>query len=287
MLDIFCGGNMIMDIEKIPLYSYLCWQYCRYAKKKCKKIIFAYVGVGDIKTKLSRSYWKKALNYVDFISVRDGNSKMKLQNLFKKPILVDVWYDPVFMLKNMHCEFKGKNIAINIYINDSLSKEIKTDLENTYICLINMLKNQYNVHVYTTEKNDIIEAKKIYSYFEQCSNVEYFEPNKTIELLDFYKNIDVAICTRMHAFIIATTQSIPSVIISWTDKIDGLMHQLGWQSRLYSVNTIYKNKENLYQNVTYLIENIATTAFDTQVKMNSIQKRFVDYSMKIKEIIDL
>lgn len=284
---VFFGGNMIMDTTAIPLYSYLCWKYCHYAKKIKKRVIFAFVGVGDIKTNLEKFYWKKAIACADFISVRDEYSKIKLEKILKIERSIYVWYDPVFLLKNQHTDIQQKNIAINIYIGSNLPNEVQQNLIKTYAYLIDVLQNDYNVYIYTTESMDRVMAQNIYNRFLENTNVKYFEPKNLTELVEFYSNIDVVLATRMHAYIIATTQGIPSIIISWSDKIDGLIKQMDESESLYSINSVFQNKEILGQHIISLIKNVEKKRIRMKNKLRLIQKQFINYNNLLKEQLEL
>ena len=66
------------------------------------------------------------------------------------------------------------------------------------------------------------------------------------DLLKFYSRQKIIIGTRMHSLIIAYTQSLPIIAISWQDKVKEFMQYVGLIDNCYGLNEISENIEKIY-----------------------------------------
>ena len=282
---LIAGGNMIMDLERFSCYSFLCNRYVTYAKKRGKKVIFAFVGVGKTKTPMQRYYWKKAITRSDFISVRDTLSRDVLLNKLHCNRQIAVWKDPAFLLENKKKQVTNQRIAINIYL-DSVDSDIeKEKLKGAYIYFIEQIKTKYSVLLYVTERNDSSGLRQVYDSLSDTVGVEMSFPYNWRELVEMYKTVDIAITTRMHAFIIATTQSIPTIMFSWDKKIDGVAKDIGLTNVVFDINSVYDKKEALLKIIYTMMDDCLQLTKKTAEIGCKIKSDFIDYTKQLNELI--
>lgn len=283
---ILAGGNMIMDLELFSGWSYLCQKYIKYAKQYNKKVIFAFVGVGKIRTFIQRYRWKRAVLRSDMIAVRDELSKKTVEKIVNYKKDIKVWKDPVFLLNNIKPMQRCGTVAINIYADATSDKEGQSQLIQTYLFLIKQLRKQYKVILYATEKLDRQGLHEVYNALENKDGISVICPQTIQELLEMYKNVDLAITTRMHAFIIATTQNIPTLIFSWSKKIDGVAGDLGLSRDVYNIHRVYDDREKIVEKANNIMRNIETHTQHIERLNADLKPKFIDYIECISKMME-
>ena len=224
---VIAGGNMIMDLEKFSLYSFLCGQYIKYAKRKGKKTAVLFVGVGKIRNRIQKARWHRALQGCDMISVRDSRSRERMHRELKVKKDISIWRDPVFALENKKEPQGHKAVAVNIYLDALKQPEEKEQLKQAYLHIIHELKKEYEIMLYSTEKLDNAGLYEVYETIADKTNVKLCWIDTADDLLALYRAADAVVATRMHAFIIALTQNIPTMALAWDMKLHGMIEDLG------------------------------------------------------------
>lgn len=283
---LIAGGNMIMDLEHYSYYSFLCDKYIKFSQKAHKKVAVAFVGVGKIRTIIQRLRWKYALSKCSFISVRDSLSKKSLADQLHLHKEVNVWKDPVFGIENQKNAESPATVAINIYLGAANSPIVRSKLIETYAYLINELKCKYDIVLFTTEAMDNIGLNEIYNMIPDKSRITVKIPNSLQELLDLYNKTSVVIATRMHAFIIANSQNIPSIILAWNKKIDGVLQDINLSNYVYDIYKETAPKENILRQVIQLVENNKTYVESLKNKNKKIKNDLKEYFHIIKKLME-
>ena len=282
---LLAGGNMIMDLEPFSYYSFLCNKYVEIAKKMHKKVVFAFVGAGKVRTRWQSKRWKRALEKSDFITVRDSISKQFLiHNLgVRKPIAV--WKDPVFVLERSRRKKRTKTVAINIYLDAVASVEEKGRLKNTYLYLIERIKKRYNVVLFSTEINDEPGVKDVYRSLASTDGVSVVLPKTLEELLSFYQEIDFILATRMHSFIIAITQSIPMIALAWEKKIYGVSADIGLSDVVFDIHKANEEKEHILADVCAILDEYDESVKRIEEISERVKADFIAYREQLKDIL--
>ncbi len=281
---VFAGGNMIMDLERFSYYSFLAEKYVRYARTHNKKVAFLFVGVGRIRNYIQRKRWKYALQNSCMISVRDTLALKKMSDELKIQKDILVWRDPVFLLENTKDTTLHRSIAINVYLEAIAEEEQK--LKQLYLYIINELRKEYHIVLYTTETNDNKGLYEVYNALESKDCVDIVCPNTLEALLDVYKMVDVVLATRMHAFIIATTQNIPSVVLSWDDKINGITSDLELADFTFSIRNAYDEKEEIIDSIKRILrEHKEISSFISKINQDN-KKKFDVYIDMMRTLME-
>lgn len=246
---VFAGGNMIMDLERFSLYSFLMQKYIHHARKHKKRTAIVFVGVGKIRTRLQKRRWHKVLQRSSLLSVRDAGSRERMLQDLHITNDIQVWRDPVFWLENKKTQHGHKRVAINVFLGAVKIGEQRERLKATYLHLISALRNEYGVILYSTEKNDDGGLYEVYHSLGSSDRVSVCSPNSVEELMDLYGDVDSVIATRMHAFIVATTQETPALVLAWDPKVNGVAAGLGLSDRVIDINVAYEKRDEILERI--------------------------------------
>lgn len=273
MCDILCigGGNLLMTLNNNNYWAVKINRLVKLAKKKNKKIFIISVGAGPILTKKSQKLFSDALNMADYITVRDENSKILLKDILNVKQHIEVSGDPALLLDNVRKGFTNKekkNIAISIipfgkkdFFNLKWYKESNYYME-MYEKLIVYLFNKNPSIVFNLFSSAYTDYEVILQLEKQIKekNKKITEENLKVvyiksldDLLEFYQKQDLVIGTRMHSLIIAFTQFIPIIAISWQDKVDGFMNYIGMSQHCYNLNNVSDELDRIYKESERLI----------------------------------
>lgn len=255
-LIVIAGGNLIMDLEHFSYYSFLTEKYIKYAKKKNKKTAILFVGCGRIRHAIQKARWRNALNSCDYISVRDSISQSRLLSELKVKKTVYLWQDPVFLLDNSRdCTRRNQRIAINVYLDATKEADKREQLKQLYLFLASEMSKHFEVLLFSTEQIDMCGLHEVYNCLSENKSVNVVCPVSLTELIELYKTVDIVIATRMHSFIIAITQNIPSLALSWDAKIDGVCSDIGLSEHVFKIENAYENKDIIAKKVTDIANN--------------------------------
>lgn len=243
------GGNMIMDLEKVPNLTYIFYKYVKYAKKNNKKVYVVSVGVGPFRTKLQRKIAQKALNSCDYIAVRDNKSLDICKDIgVRREIFVSG--DPVFLHpKIVHGE-KSLEIAVSIYYYEKLAyygtryDDYINDFSN-FIDKLVLGIDGYSVNLFSTEITDYAAVSDVYNKLKDKTRVSVVKISNEDELFKFYSKQKLVIGTRMHSLIIAMTQNIPVVGLSWQPKVKALFDLIQSNESVFELVDIKKKPNDI------------------------------------------
>jgi polysaccharide pyruvyl transferase WcaK-like protein len=265
-LVIIGGGQLIMDFSILaPIQFYIT---CIIARIFKKPLFICAIGAGPVRHKLSKIIYRQSLLLASKLSVRDTSS---LQ-LFKEDLGIDInnvalTADPVLALPLK--EQKDNSIKAQKVVGIStLAHEYpKHNVQNgdstkhaKYIedlCrLVDMLITKLKVRVVlipTEAPYDVNVMNAIYDGVENKKDVEETYPESVNDLIDIICTCDSLVGTRMHSMIIALSQHIPVVGLTWDKKINSLFDKIGMQDSLYSIEPI--DIDGITKTVSKILEN--------------------------------
>lgn len=201
-------------------------------KARRKKVIFYGVGMTSIPDEIVRFLMKITLKKADLVGVRDPVSYKKAEKYLKDKRSLYITYDPALDYRGSDPENesqKGKKIIISIRaVPDS---EVTAAVGYVMVELINsILENKSDVriillpvscHPDKTVENDVFVCRKIYE--EVCKKTDrvmlidsYLKPQMIQKLLG---EASVIVMTRLHGVILSYDFHIPTVIISYNEKV--------------------------------------------------------------------
>ncbi|AKB34387.1 Polysaccharide pyruvyl transferase [Methanosarcina siciliae HI350] len=270
--DFVCigGGNLLMTLNN-NYWAVKINRLVKLAKKKNKKIFIISVGAGPILSKKAQKLFSDTLSMADYITVRDENSKILLEDTLNVRQHIEVSGDPALLLDNVREGFTNKekkNIAISVipfgkkdFFNLKWYKESNYYMEMYKKLIVYLYNKNPNIVFYLfssayTDYEVILQLEKqIKEENEKITeeNLKVVYIKSLDDLLEFYQKQDLVIGTRMHSLIIAFTQLIPIIAISWQDKVNGFMNYAGMSQHCYNLNNVSDELDKIYKDSEKLI----------------------------------
>lgn len=265
------GGSLLQDVtsrKSIIYYLGILKMGMLFGKKT-----FIYSqGIGPVNCKRNRILTRKLLNKVDFINVRDNQSKRVLQDLgVNREVLVTT--DTVFginkpsgldgfeILEKLNVRKDKINLAVNVIdwknYRNSTVKEIERaiakvlDLKDVNIILI-----PFYYHRDLDIESEIYDNLK-----EKYDNIylvkEYLHIKRYLSLM---KNMDIMLSMRLHGLIFATLMGAYPIGISYDPKIDGFMKELNRIQKFYVEDF---DGNDVADEIIYAIDNLENLKKET------------------------
>lgn len=255
------GGNMMYDLTKHS-DSYLRVDILVDMAIKMKKpIYFISIGIGPFQSKRQIDNVMTTLCKADYVTFRDAKFKEYMSEI---DLSHDHFYqsiDPVFLLENRKpLLIKDKFCKIGVCIMDYRLNKVndKEYLEyvNSMVSLIEkLLMLNYEIYLYSSAKEDYNTVNEVYAYFLGNKKIELVEIKSENELISLYQNIDLVIATRMHALIVAVSQYVPIVGISWQPKVEEMFKLITQMDSVFQINKLNEEIEQIIKNITNKAEN--------------------------------
>ncbi|KYO66548.1 polysaccharide pyruvyl transferase CsaB [Thermovenabulum gondwanense] len=230
------GGSLIQDATSfLSLLYYLSVIYI--AKKLGKKVFIFAQGYGPVKRNISKKLAKYILNKVDYITLRDEDSKRDLLNLGLSPSKITVTADPVIgiepeaidedagknILLKKGVDFKKPLIGISIRSHDDNEKIIE---EVSRFVEIFQGGADFLLIPYHFPADLDISKKVMQKTYN--NNVYLIEENiDPISAFSILKNLNLIVGMRLHSLIMACALFIPTIGISYDPKVDRFMKMAG------------------------------------------------------------
>ena len=252
--DIFIsgGGSLLQDVtslRSIPYYLGLIFMALIF---KMKTIFFAQ-GVGPVKNKIFRFLIEKVLNSVDYLSVRDENSKMFLEDIGIQKNKINIIDDPVFGLNDLDLKNgkeKQKNVGIQ-NIGVSVRNWHSNSYLNSLVEFLNILGQKNNILITIIpfhQGRDLKISKKLQDRLEVDSQVRRYTDDLD-EVNEFYKTLDLFIGVRLHSLIFSAVNGIPFIGISYDPKTDSLIEEMGYQDKITTENITVDKLQSTYNKI--------------------------------------
>ena len=216
-----------------------------YAERHGLSIVYNAIGrAGEFSEKdflsrvLKRALQSKAVKYV---SARDSLETVQIC-AGDKP--VKLLADAAFWMKETYGEEARpvpKKIGIGVIRGNALTgygvKFGTKEWANLFVDIATTLRERgYDFEFFTNGlPGDIKLGKRVLRQMELPDEYLVTRPLLDTELYDTISGYEALITCRMHSSIAAFTLRIPSVIMSWNDKVDKLMEIIGYPERAISL----------------------------------------------------
>lgn len=226
------GGNMLMDLDFIPNYIAYFHKLIEISEKYHKKVWVLCVGVGPLQNKWQEKMLCSALNKCERIATRDRIGRDSLERLGLAKT-VEVCPDCAFLEKRLVPAQKKQIIAVNICLAEQY-KEAYGEL----ILQINKRFPQYSIILFSTEIKDYVDIEHIRQYKDIAAITETLKIYEKTDLYTLYAQTKLVVATRMHAMILAYTQDVPVIGLSWSKKVDGLFDLMQRPGDVFAQNRL-------------------------------------------------
>jgi len=238
-------------------YSYNAYQeplalICDFADKKRIPVIFNAIGrAGEFdKNDFRCQILMSAFQYdsVKYVSARDSQESVQecVGERFNVKLLADAAFcvDDAFGINSMP---RNKVIGIGLIRGDASLSYSKGFEEEDWINLfaniaIGLKKEGYEYEFFTNGMgSDYALGLKVLKKLGITSEKLVERPKRAEELLKTISSYEAIITCRMHSSIAAFAMGIPSVILSWNNKVDKYMDIIGYPERAISQSDFEAN----------------------------------------------
>lgn len=234
------GGSLLQDStskRSIIYYIGIIWISLLFKKK-----VFIYSqGIGPITRKWNRKLVKRVLNRLNYIVVRDVQSKELLCEIGVDKSKIYVTADPVISLKPVSLEPGRVSLAKAGLMPDTQQVKvgialrglkIKDEFVTEIIKFTEEIIEKYHAKVvfipfhYNEDMPVIYRMERILG--DKCIYIK--EKHLTEEMLSITGNMDLLIGVRLHSLIHAAIMDIPMIAIAYDPKINSFMHALNMKA---------------------------------------------------------
>jgi len=305
--DIFLiGPGTLMHDETNRLYIWFWLSRIIIAVLFRKKIAFWGAGIGSVESPIAKVTLKWIAKRTAFSITRDrGSREMMIKNYSfdpKKTInLIDlgVSENDYKKPKKVKVNKKGLKIGINFrYLEEKHFKGNKKRMKENYIKTIGYFLNKLKLHNKTIElfffpmcldvhQNDLKMYHILHEKLKNSSLGEINIVNNDQNIERFkkeMKKMDLFIGVRLHSVVLSTSLSIPSLAISYSEKVDYYMKEIDCNKLLMQSNNILYSE--LVEKFNYMVKNSYSISKKLIEKNKELKKR-IPYYTKIlnKELI--
>ena len=247
---VFGGGSLLQDVtSKRSIYYYLF--LIKLAKLMGNKVVMLSQGIGPILNEKSRKITSNTLNKVDYISVRDKQSKEFLEEIGVDKNKISLSADPVINFRSdekQENRFEDKKRVCfslrnwkSANVSGKISQVTKKLNENNIEC--------YFIPFYYNEDLELInEIEKNIGE----SATYYKERLSTNEAYDIIKNMNLLVGVRLHSLIFAASANVPFVAVSYDHKVDHFVESVNMNVAC-SIDEI--DIDTLYDEIVKKLEN--------------------------------
>lgn len=213
-----------------------------YAEKKKLQVVYNAIGrAGEFDEKDFRStILKKALRspVVKYVSARDSQETVQLCAGQKHQ--VELLADAAFWMKETYGIIPKENrkkVGIGLVRGNSLSGYKVNFFSEDWVKLFSGIARELEARGYEYEfftnglPGDIVLGNKVLKAMGLPASKMVTRPVLDTELYETISSYRGIITCRMHSSIAAFTLQIPSVILSWNDKVNKLMKHVGYEER--------------------------------------------------------
>ena len=215
------GGSLLQDVTSLKSLMYYLWIIFMALFYKKKFIIFAQ-GIGPINNPIARMLTKQLLKKASYISVRDEKSLYLLRGWGLKTDLVS---DPMWNL-----ELEDRTPARRVGIQLRSWKTLKDEFILSLARRVSEKYSDKEIYIYSfQDSQDYDVCKKFQNYLSLCNSeiksvIIYQRTNK--EMVESFRDLDVLIAMRYHACLLALKYGIPTLPLSYDQKVEKLATEL-------------------------------------------------------------
>ncbi|EOH1648268.1 polysaccharide pyruvyl transferase family protein [Enterococcus faecium] len=283
-LLIIAGGNAIFDLSSATLSAVRFDRVVSLANKYQVPIFASSIGIGPFSTKKQKNAAVDTLNKCDYITFRDQRSLEYLESSNSNHAKAYASVDPVFLLperapfdqlKAQRNRYNKVGICIIDYrITGCSRKEYQRYLENLNLLITQLAHPDREIILFSTEIQDYDTVNSVYQEFSGKSKIKIKYIKNEKELLAFYQTLNLVIGTRMHSMIIAVSQYIPVIGLSWQQKVIEMFKNLGLEDDVILVEELNTKMNVLLEKAEQKLKNNRIELDKMKQYKNKMQKEF-------------
>ena len=218
------GGSLLQNkTSNFSLFYYLF--IILFAKLFFKKVIIFAQGIEPIVGKFPEFITKTILKFVNFITVRDNNSKKLLKSWNINSTLVS---DPAYSLvQDREIEENKKGLIVQLRNYRGMNYEFISSLA---LFIAQNYKGEVSVFSFFYEIDERICFEFIEELKKYNIKAQYIPNKSTEETINIINKAQYVISTRLHGLIISNALNTRTFAISYDEKIKTLINELNLES---------------------------------------------------------
>ncbi|WP_154059982.1 polysaccharide pyruvyl transferase family protein [Enterococcus avium] len=284
------GGNAIFDLSPATLSAQCFDQVVSLAKQHQLPIFVSSIGIGPFSTKKQQNAAIATLKKCDFVSFRDKRSLEYLKNAGHPAAYASV--DPVFLLPEVETfeQLKAQKklqqrigiCVIDYRITGCSRKDYLNYLKDMKNLIHDLAAAKKEIILFSSEVQDYETIETLYAEFLKDPQVNVVFVKEKEDLLALYQSLNLVIGTRMHSMIVAVSQFVPIIGLSWQQKVVEMFKNLGIEEDVLAIADLSKKREILSKKIDEKLENTDAGAIEMRRHKEEMRRAFaINY-----EIID-
>lgn len=266
---IFAGGQMFIDsFSKQINFT------CDFAEKNNIKVIFNSCGLGEI---MQKKDLIDALNKncVKYISVRDNFDIC--QNYTSKKV-VDT-YDTAILCNRVYDESICRSeeiLGVGIMFSTLQNPLIQVKFWKKLIKKLYENKIDFKVFTNGSTKDQSFAAYILNKLKLPVEKYLIDQPKYPVELIKNISKFNSIISMRLHSLIVAYSFNIPTIAISWDNKVNAFFKKIRYNNKVYNFNS---NIDNIIEE----LKGLSKEKYDIKYR-EKIEKNIINNIKNIKNI---
>lgn len=284
------GGNAIFDLSPATLSAQCFDQVVSLAKQHQLPIFVSSIGIGPFCTKKQQNAAIATLKKCDFVSFRDKRSLEYLKNAGHPAAYASV--DPVFLLPEVETfeQLKAQKklqqrigiCVIDYRITGCSRKDYLNYLKDMKNLIHDLATAKKEIILFSSEVQDYETIETLYADFLKEPQVNVVFVKEKEDLLALYQSLNLVIGTRMHSMIVAVSQFVPIIGLSWQQKVVEMFKNLGIEEDVLAIADLSKKREILSKKIDEKLENTDQELIEMRRHKEEMRRAFaINY-----EIID-
>ncbi len=242
---IYIGGSIFIEPKNKTLYYNNFNDFIDKCKAHGKPFYYISCNFGPYSTQNYFDYSRKIFESCTDICFRDKYS----YNLFKSISTVRYAPDFIFNYKKPHDKIISNSVGISVIdlsIRQNLNISTEDYLDFLTTNISNYLKENKQVYLFSFCKyeGDETTINSLIERFPNEKNIHAIKYNGNLDsFLDLYSQMEYAICTRFHSFVLSSLFRNKVYVLSYSSKIDNVLDDLNLDLPSVHLSSINKNLE--------------------------------------------
>lgn len=268
------GGNAIFDLSSATLSAQRFDQVVSLANKHQIPVFVSSIGIGPFCTEKQKNAAVNTLKKCEYVTFRDERSLRYLENTQHPAAYASV--DPVFLLPESlpFEQLKAQRAlqerigicVIDYRITGCSRKDYLDYLEEMKVLIQRLAQMKKKIVLFSSEVQDYETIETLYSDFQKSAEVKVVLVKDREDLLDLYQSLNLVIGTRMHSMIVAVSQFVPIIGLSWQQKVVEMFKNLEMEEDVLAI-------EDLNENRGLLSKKIAEKLTDNERELIKMRQR--------------
>lgn len=215
-LVVIGGGGVFYDNCFYNAQNYC--QYLLYAHELGIKSCAIGIGAQGIKTELGIELFRRAIDFSEFIVVRDINSRSSLTEVVQVKTPVYVKQDVVYTLKSEGNKVLSRKTDKPLLLFSLLDASRMPTAKNTLTyqrsqdeCMA-FLVQHFEVKLLVQSRDDLALFNQLKSKYDL--DIVHVNYNEVRAIINIYKQSDLVITSRLHGFIFAANAQVPIITVA-------------------------------------------------------------------------